>query len=245
MAYCSVKFNSRFEKLKKDITHNRDEPYIKSFRSFMRDFSIDVNNIKDVKRHVISRVCCDYYKKVKKVKRSPAILERFLRHLKKVGSYIGSLINITRCVCNEFHRDQIFNLELHKLHPNMTCQTISSWNSIIQKYFDNPKEFEDFRNACLDDIETKEKLIEIYHKPLATQLDNEIRQDVCLHAEMNILADIINWKDKCRVFIAKSKNCCYLCELITTSGWNPCKGNSLDSFDLDYEIHKGIDAIWN
>ncbi|RIA80326.1 hypothetical protein C1645_838899 [Glomus cerebriforme] len=210
MAYCSVKFESRFEKLKKDITRNQDEPYIKSFRSFMGDASIDVDNIKDVERHVISRVCCKYYKKVKT---SPAISERFLRHLKKVGSYIGSLINITRCVCNEFHRDQISNLELRKLHPDTTFQTISSWNSIIQKYFDNPKEFKDFRNACLNDTDTKKKLIEIYGEPLATQLDSEIRLGVCLHAEMNILADIINRKDKRRAFIATSKNCCYLCEL--------------------------------
>lgn len=46
MAYCSVKFESRFEKLKNDITNNQDEQYIKSFRSFMGDASIDVDNIK-------------------------------------------------------------------------------------------------------------------------------------------------------------------------------------------------------
>lgn len=88
----------------------------------MGDSSIDVDNIKDVERHVISRVCCEYYKRVKT---SPTTPERFIRHLKKVGFYIGSFINITRCVCNEFHRDQILNLELRKLHPDKASPIIS------------------------------------------------------------------------------------------------------------------------
>ena len=63
ISYCSVTFKSRFEKLMKDITHNQDEQYIKSFRSFLSNDSIDVDNIDDIH---MSRTYCEYYKKVKK-----------------------------------------------------------------------------------------------------------------------------------------------------------------------------------
>jgi hypothetical protein len=72
--------------------------------------------------------------------------------------------------------------------------------------------FKVYKNACLGDDDTREKLIKIYGEPLA--LGSEIEQGVCLHAEMNILADIVNREDKCRTFmIATSKNWCYLCGL--------------------------------
>ena len=42
----------------------------------------------------------------------------------------------------------------------------------------------------------------------------DIKQTVKLHAEMNILTNVlINKEDKSRAFIAVSKKCCYLCEL--------------------------------
>jgi len=195
-----------------DIARDRNKNHIMSFKSFMvRTSSIDVDNLDNVERHVISRVCAEYYKKVKKSSKIP---KDFLRRVRKVGSYLGSLINIVRCVCKEFHKGQIANLELKKLEPIKTRQTISSWNTTIQSVISS-KEFEDFRNACLKDDDTKDDIKKIYgdRGPITTKLDSEIEQDVCLHAEMKILADIVNRKDKSRAFIAVSKDSCYLCEL--------------------------------
>jgi hypothetical protein len=46
------------------------------------------------------------------------------------------------------------------------------------------------------------------------QLDgDDVKQRIYVHAEMHMLASIINNKTKNRVFIAVSKRCCYLCEL--------------------------------
>lgn len=139
MAYCTDKLEKRFNKLMDDISRDRNKNHIMSFKSFMiRTSSIDVNNLDNVERHVISRVCAEYYKKVKKSSKIP---EKFLRHVRKVGSYLGSLINIVRCVCKEFHKGQIANLELKKLKPIKTCQTISSW-ILLSKVLLVPKNLE-------------------------------------------------------------------------------------------------------
>ncbi len=211
MAYCSVKFDFILKKLKKDIDCDQDEQYIIFFKSLMIDSSIDINNIENVKRYTISKVCYKYYKQVKN---NPIIPENFLLHLKKLGSYYKSLNNITKCMCKELYKGQISHLELRKLYPTTTYQTISPWNNIIQKFFTNHKQYEDFKNtSCLKNYIIEQKLKVIYGDHLTTQLDSEIRQDICLHAEMNILTNIIDQKDKSRAFIAVSKNCCYLCKL--------------------------------
>ncbi|GBB91404.1 hypothetical protein RclHR1_18690001 [Rhizophagus clarus] len=210
MTYCSDKFEKRFNKLMDDIARDRNKNHIISFKSFMiSTSSIDVDNLDNAERHVTSRVCAEYYKKVKKSSKIP---ENFLRHVRKVGSYLGSLINIVKCVCKEFHKGQIANLELKVLEPIKTYQTISSWNTTIRSVVGS-KEFKDFRNACLNDDDTKDDLEKIYGDPITTQLDSEINQCVCLHVEMNMLADIVSRGDKSRAFIAVSKDCCYLCEL--------------------------------
>lgn len=56
---------------------------------FLSDQSIDNDNIYDVRINVMSSVCYEYYKKVKYC---TTISKKFLKHLKKVGSYIESLI---------------------------------------------------------------------------------------------------------------------------------------------------------
>ncbi|RIB05795.1 hypothetical protein C2G38_566030 [Gigaspora rosea] len=92
MKYCVKKFRYRLDKLKKDVTGNEEKIYIQSFLDFAKTkirgniFKIQI---------VISRVCCEYYRMAKNEKDIP---KKFLRHIKKVGSYCGSLRDITNCV---------------------------------------------------------------------------------------------------------------------------------------------------
>ncbi|CAI2177902.1 5489_t:CDS:2 [Funneliformis geosporum] len=87
-------------------------------------------------------------------------------------------------------------------------QPIFSWANIIQKFVHVTREYEKFKKRCLDDHVILEKLKEIYgidgnDNP---HLDNEnIEQRLYLHAEINILTDIIDKKDKRPIFIAVSK----------------------------------------
>ncbi|GBC41579.2 hypothetical protein RhiirA5_411059 [Rhizophagus irregularis] len=76
--------------------------------------------------------------------------------------------------------------------------------------------YEDFKKRCLRDSVIAKRLHMVYGSGdnLDTRLDLEnINKRVCLHAEMNILTEIINQRIKTRVFIAVSKKCCYLCKL--------------------------------
>jgi hypothetical protein len=97
--YCSEKFKTRLGKLKRDIREVKNDQYIKSFPKYASN-SIDINHY-GANKLIVSKVGCYYYKKVSK---NPTILKRFLKHLKKVGSYIESLINITSCACNESYK---------------------------------------------------------------------------------------------------------------------------------------------
>lgn len=93
MEYYSTKIDSRFEKLKGDIKNNiinnKQDPHIRSFMNYAKINA--KNNINKADGYDLSPVCSNYYKKFNNSSAS----EKFLRHIKKMGSYYMSLINIT------------------------------------------------------------------------------------------------------------------------------------------------------
>ncbi|PKK69487.1 hypothetical protein RhiirC2_501529 [Rhizophagus irregularis] len=98
---------------------------------------------------------------------------------------------------SEFLRPVIINN-----HP------IYSWKNIIKRFIDEDKYkcFMDRISKVYTDNATREQ----------QQLDgDDVKKYICSHAEMSILALIINKGIKSRVFIAASKRCCYLCKLYT------------------------------
>ncbi|RIA95317.1 hypothetical protein C1645_862060 [Glomus cerebriforme] len=203
--YCSERFESRLKKLKEDIKNGKNNQYIKSFLEYA---SISVN-INDGKANPLikSKVCCYYYKNISKNVNIP---KDFLKHLRKVGSYMRSLISIISCACNEKYKVLFFNMDLNILKPIITHQPIFSWRNIIQKLIPNFIKYVDFKNAYLSNKIKADRLAIIYDGILECDF---IKKDICLHAEMNILNEIINQKKKTRTYIAVSKKCCYLCEL--------------------------------
>ncbi|RIA79916.1 hypothetical protein C1645_745603 [Glomus cerebriforme] len=201
--FCSEKLNTRFEKLKKDITDNQHQQHIKSFIDYA---SIKVENLDEMSGYELSEKCSSYYKKVK----NSTAPEKFLRHIKKVGSYYAALYDITACACKKKYKDLFSNLQVHKLNPMTLHQPIFSWKNIVERYTRNHTICEEFKRRCLNDHDTSARLSDIY----GNRLDDESNeQHLCLHAEMNILANIINEKYKGSTFIAVSKRSCYLCEL--------------------------------
>ncbi|RIA96112.1 hypothetical protein C1645_815796 [Glomus cerebriforme] len=209
MNYCSAKLESRFKRLKNDIINGQNDEHI---ISFLKDTSTDVNNIDEVNKFKLSGICSKYNKKVKN---DPTIPSRFLGHLRKVGSYAGSVINIMACARNIKYKILFSNIELYKMDPDIiTNQSIFSWKNIIKR-FANDEEYELFMKKCLKNNFIKRKLIKIYtdENTKQLQLDNDIKQCIYLHAEMNILTSIIDQDNRNREFIAVSKRCCYLCEL--------------------------------
>lgn len=94
--YCSKIIRNRSDKLRKSITENKDENYIKSFLEFVKT-RINVDDIyNDEKIVSISTVCCEYYYIAKK---DPATPKSFLKRIRKVGSCVESLFGITNFVC--------------------------------------------------------------------------------------------------------------------------------------------------
>jgi len=123
--------------------------------------------------------------------------KKFLRHLKKVGSYDSALVDITACACNEKYKKQFSNMDMVMLNPVIVRQPIFSWANVIQKFIHATKEYEKFKKRCLDDEFILGKLKEIYRTDGNTdpQLDNDkIEQRLYTHAEMNILTHFIDQK---------------------------------------------------
>jgi hypothetical protein len=214
MDYCSTKFESRLIKLKEDITKGSQNQYILSFTEFA-----EIEDVKKVHGYEISEICSRYYKKVKDktVEDNLEIWEKFLRHLKKMGSYDSALVDITACACNEKYKEQFSNMVMVMLNLiKVPRQPIFSWANVIKKFIHNTGEYEKFKKRCLGDDFILERLKEIYgtDRNSDPQLDNDkIEQRLYLHAEMSILTNIIDRGNKKLVFIAVSKQCCYLCEL--------------------------------
>ncbi|RIA96578.1 hypothetical protein C1645_857762 [Glomus cerebriforme] len=213
MNYCYTKFESRVKKLNNDINKlGSQNQHILSFMKYIENANEESDG------YDISMICSKYYKIAKK---NPAIPEKFLRHLKKVGSYYSALVNVTACACKEKYKNQFSNMDVILLEPIKVCQPIFSWTSIIREFIPDLREFEKFKKRCLDDHFILERLKEIYgiydnknlllkENPRVVEI---IEQRLYSHAEMNILTNIIDKKDTRPVFIAVSKYCCYLCEL--------------------------------
>ncbi|CAG8614460.1 11577_t:CDS:2 [Diversispora eburnea] len=53
-------------------------------------------------------------------------------------------------------------VELRRLKPIITDQPVFSWKNIIQRFIPDPKEYEDFENACLDYSNIATRLVQIY-----------------------------------------------------------------------------------
>ncbi|PKB98174.1 hypothetical protein RhiirA5_431799 [Rhizophagus irregularis] len=206
LEYCSVKLGKRLEKLKRDIENNKDKPYIKSFLEFLESSGINVDNLDETDE--ITMACCEYYKDNKNNESYP---QRFLGHIKKVGSYSASVMDIVNCARKERYKTSFSRVELHFLDPVPAKQTVSPWTSIIKEFIPAQKNFEDFKKNFLKNKETRQRLNEIYGGT-GSQLDREKTNQIYLHAELNILTNTGILSKEHNEFIAVSKKCCYLCE---------------------------------
>ncbi|CAI2186747.1 19835_t:CDS:1 [Funneliformis geosporum] len=212
MKYCSKKLESRLKKLRNDIVNEEgkiDDEYIQSFLDYAKNKKINADDIyNDKKKSAISRVCSEYYHTAKS---DPTFPKKFLGHIKKVGSYIGSLMNITNCVCKDKYKNLFSSIDMNLLDPIHADQPISSWKDVVQKFFHaQEKGYNNFKKTCLKDYVIRSKL-EVIYGGVGKQLECENVSHIYLHAELNVLTKIMNI-DKERKFIAVSKRCCYLCE---------------------------------
>jgi hypothetical protein len=143
----------------------------------------------------------------------PKIFKKFPGHIKKVGSYYGSLKKITSCACNAKYQTLFSHMEVHKLDPSVkTEQSIPSWEDVIKEFIADHEKYKNFKDLCLDDDIKGDNLRRVYGTDM--QMDSAFQQTVKLHAEMNLLTKIlINEDDKSRSFIVVSKKYRYLCDL--------------------------------
>ncbi|CAB4417106.1 unnamed protein product [Rhizophagus irregularis] len=213
--YCSTKLKSRLKKLEDDIKFYGDNEHVKSFSDFL---SAMIGNAENTNIITISGICKEYYKKVKKAKIESRIPSEFLRHIKKVSSYMASAIGIVECARNIQYKSLFSNVQVYRVKPVIIKnQPIYSWENIIRRFIDEDR-YKRFMDRCSKKSKIMERISKVYTDK-ATQkqqpLDGDnVKQCIYLHAEMNILASlIIDKKIKRRVFIAVSKRCCFLCEL--------------------------------
>ncbi|CAB4443075.1 unnamed protein product [Rhizophagus irregularis] len=218
LEYCSVKLERRLNKLKKDIKNNKDQSHIKSFLEFLESSEINVDNLDEINEpsgkeiskfeYLMTTACCEYYKYNKKNKSYP---QRFLGHIKKVGFYAASVMDIINCARKDKYKIPFSCIDLRLLDPVLDEQPISSWTDIIKKYIPIQKSFKNFKTNCLKNKETRDRLNEIYDGT-GGQLDCERINYIYLHAELNILTNTDILSKEHNEFIAVSKKCCYLCE---------------------------------
>ncbi|GBC32128.2 uncharacterized protein OCT59_012776 [Rhizophagus irregularis] len=183
--YCSEKLRRRLDKLKKDIRNNKDESYTKSFLEFLEASEINVGNLDWIDEYEMAMTCCEYYKKNKNDENYP---QRFLGHIKKVGSYSASVMDIVNCARKGKYKTSFSNTDLHLLDPIHVDQPISPWNDIIKEFIPNQKNLEDFKKNCLKNYETRRRINKIYGGT-GRQLDHETTNHMYLHAELNILTN--------------------------------------------------------
>ncbi|PKC05210.1 hypothetical protein RhiirA5_486094 [Rhizophagus irregularis] len=212
MSYCYTKFEFRWNKLKNDI-NNGDNEYVKSLKDYISaelgDSATPIN---------ISLVCYEYYKQIK-AKVNSNISPKFLGHIKKVGSYFGSIKGIINCAKNIQYKPLFSNIKVNRGRPVIiNKQPIYSWENIIKRFIDEDEDkYNHFMTRCSKKPEVIKRIHKVYTDNATKQLqlnNDNVEKCIYLHAEMHILASlIIDNKIKSRVFIAVSKKCCYLCEL--------------------------------
>ncbi|GBC00296.1 hypothetical protein RclHR1_03800012 [Rhizophagus clarus] len=230
LSYCSNKLGSRIKKLRNDLIRDKDKKYIKSFIKYASNMlkEFDPKKLNDVDKSKISVICQSYYEQLDETYKNK-IPEKHLGHLRKVGSYIASVVNLKICASSEKYKVLFSNIELCILKPTAikTGQPIYSWECVIRSFVPNNVDYERFKDKCLNDEHIKKRLKMIYpvkkkERPdeKSGQPDEEIQLNddnikirAYLHAEMNILVNMIDQEDKSKAFIALSKRCCYLCEL--------------------------------
>ncbi|PKY57127.1 hypothetical protein RhiirA4_509121 [Rhizophagus irregularis] len=217
LSYCSNKLESRIKKLKKDLTRKPDKEYIKSFIKYasakLEEF--DPKKLNDVDKSKISVLCHDYYKQLDGIKKSETP-QKFLGHLRKVGSYVASAIILSDRASDIKYKNLFSNIELRMIKPIIITnnQPIYSWEYVIKSFVRNHVDYVRFKDECLDNEHIVRRLRKVYSDGTGQlKLDNRnIETHVYIHAELNILASMIDQEDKSKTFIAVSKRCCYLCE---------------------------------
>ncbi|PKY57125.1 hypothetical protein RhiirA4_549529 [Rhizophagus irregularis] len=220
LSYCSYKLESRIKKLYNDLIRNPDEEYIKSFIGYA---SANLKGFEPKKLHYVNKldisvICQSYYEQLDKIDNE--IPQKFLGHLRKVASYVASAINITKCASNVKYKNLFSNIELHMIDsigPVISKSRILSWENVIKSFVRNHEDYERFRDECLknDPIATRLKRLYYHYHDGEFKLDDDnIEILVFVHAEMKLLVNMIDQKDKSKSFIAvSSAGCCYLCEL--------------------------------
>jgi hypothetical protein len=122
MKYCSRKLLYRLNKLRNDLTKWKDKMCIKSFLEYAQEKGIDI--LDDRKRPSISMLCNEYYPVAKDDSSAP---ENFLRHIKKVGSYVAHLTEIIDCACKAKYKGLFSSIEMDLLDaPHEETQLIYS-----------------------------------------------------------------------------------------------------------------------
>src|SRR5207248_6767609 len=134
-----------------------------------------------------------------------------------VGSYAGSMIGIIECARNIQYKLLFSDVKVYTKSPVIDDQPIYSWKNIIKRFIDEDN-YKRFMDRCSKKSNVMERLRKVYTDKATQrqqQLDgDDVKQCIYLHAEMHIVAFIINNNIKnSREFIAVSKKCCYLCEL--------------------------------
>ncbi|RGB21366.1 hypothetical protein C1646_778236 [Rhizophagus diaphanus] len=115
--YCSTKLEFRLKKLKDDIILYGDNKHVKSFSKFLSARIAMVGNAENTNIIMISGICKEYYKKVKKANVESKIPSEFLRHIKKVVSYMASAIGIVECARNIQYKSLFSNVRVFKKSP--------------------------------------------------------------------------------------------------------------------------------
>ncbi|RGB25449.1 hypothetical protein C1646_771687 [Rhizophagus diaphanus] len=207
VSYCYTKLKFRSDKLENYIKNNVNSKHTKSYRDF---FSAQVDDTDKTNLIMISIVCNEYYKKVKY---ESSIPPKFLGHIKKVGSYGESIKGIIECARRIQYKSLFSNIKVVYGSPVIiNNQPIYSWKYTIRSLIDEDK-YKRFMDRCSKKPEVMERINKVYTNNVTQQQQHRDIDGIYLHAEMNILALIIDMKINSRVFITVSKRCCYLCEL--------------------------------
>src|SRR5688572_20808514 len=119
-----------------------------------------MDDIFNDRRRLSISIICNEYDLV--AKDDSSALEKWLRHIKKVGSYVTHLMEIIDCACKAKYKGLFSSIEMYLLDPpREETQLIYSWKDIVTKYI--PDEgYENFKNKCLKHNEIRKRLEKIY-----------------------------------------------------------------------------------
>jgi hypothetical protein len=206
MTYCADKFQSRYDKLMNYIIAGQDYSQIIDFLKYA---SMDIENIAKLNKWKISELCMIYYEKVKNNDNLPI---KFLEYMRKVGSYANSFTKIVECACRKKYKLLFSNMTINMLAPVKVCQSINSWEDVVQEFIPDADKYKIFKDRCLEHRITANELKHIYGEA-DNQLNSEIKNDIYLHATTNMISHIINLEISKNASVVLSKICCYLCDL--------------------------------